>query len=110
MKKVKSIISIIMALIMAAMLAAPAFAAEAKSIKFLNDFIDSRSIAVKLDDSAFSGTGIPLKNVEAKAKFEGEGKTKIAAKGDVGPLSNVKIIGSGNELNGYFAFFKIDIK
>lgn len=110
MKKAKSIISVVLALVMAALLAAPAFAAEAKSIKFLNDFIDSKSIAVKLDDSAFSGTGIPLKNVEAKAKFEGEGKTKIAAKGDVGPLSNVKIIGSGNELNGYFAFFKINVK
>lgn len=111
MKKAKRLLSVILALAMAAALSAPAFAAEsAKSIKFLNDFIDTRSIEVDVDDSAFSGFGISVTDVEVKAKFEGENKTKIAAKADVGPLSDVKIIGGGNELNGYFSFLKINIK
>ena len=107
----KKLLSIIMALAMLTAFAAPAFAADScKSIAFLNDFIDSRSIEVELDDSALSGFGISVKDVEVKAKFEGENNTKIAAKADIGPLSDVKIIGSGSELNGYFSFFKINVK
>lgn len=109
MKNIKKALSVILALAIVAAFSAPAFAAQSNSIKFLNDFIDSRSIDVEIDDSAFSKIGISVTDVEVKAKFEGENKTKVAAKADVGPLSDVKIIGAGNELNGYFSFFKINI-
>ena len=110
MKISKRLLSVILALAVIAAFATPVFAAEAKSIKFLNDFIDSRTLDVEFDDSALSGFGISITDVEVKAKFEGENKTKVAASADIGPLSDVKIIGSGSELTGYFSFFKINAK
>lgn len=110
MKATRKILSIILVLAITAAFSTVAFAEDAKSIKFLNDFIDSKAIGVELDDSAFSGFGISVTGVTVKAKFEGENKTKVAATANIGPLSNVKIIGSGSELNGYFAIFKINIK
>ena len=111
MKTMKKALAVLMAVAIVMTFASTAFAAgESKSIKFLNDFINSKTIGIKLDDSAFSGAGISISNAEIKAKFEGENKTKVAAKADIGPLSNVRIFASGNDLNGYFAFFKINVK
>ena len=91
--------------------ASTAFAAgESKSIKFLNDFINSKTVGVKLDEVKIPEVGLSIKNAEIKAKFEGENKTKAAAKADIGPLSNVRIFANGNDLTGYFAIFKINVK
>lgn len=109
MKNLRKISAIILALVMITAALIPASAAQAKSIRFLNDFIDSKTLEVELDDSAFSGGGIPITDVDVKAKFEGENKTKIAGTANVGPISDVKIFGSKGKLDGYFSIFKVNV-
>lgn len=111
MKTMKKALAVLMAVAIVMTFASTAFAAgESKSIKFLNDFINSKTVGVKLDEVKIPEVGLSIKNAEIKAKFEGENKTKAAAKADIGPLSNVRIFANGNDLTGYFAIFKINVK
>lgn len=111
MKTMKKALAVLMAVAIVMAFASTAFAAgESKSIKFLNDFINSKTVGVKLDEITIPEIGLSIKNAEIKAKFEGENKTKAAAKADIGPLSNVRIFANGNDLTGYFAIFKINVK
>lgn len=112
MKKINKIIAVIMALTMVAALASPAFAADSKSITFLNDLATSKTVKVGIDNSAFANYPVSVSNVSVAAKFTKNDdktyKTSIAGSGKAGSL-NFKLLGDDDNMYAYLLIFKASV-